>query len=224
VTNQAIRTLDPPTRTVLRDRVNAWGDQRLNENSSQVQTKTFDIGEGEAQDSGDRDDWYQENDEVDGGLPRSRAASAAGGSTSLGNLKKERDLVFAKLSVKQAEREEKPMELELAEMDTAVAIERRSRNSSQADSSTYSRNPSNASGSPSKLARKSNTGHERSRRRPLRHVLETPGDLAFRSLNDSQNDAVANPDVPGTETHALNDASHEATRSRRETRSVQIPH
>jgi hypothetical protein len=232
VTNQAIRTLDPPTRTVVRDRVSAWGDQRFNENNSQVRTETFNIGEGEALSSGDRNNWYQENGEADGGLPRSRAASVAGSSASLRELKKGRDLMLAKFSLKKAEREEKVMELELAEMDAAVAIEHRSRNSSQAGSSAYSHNPSSASGSPSKSERRSNTGRERSRRRPLRHVLEAPEDLAviipldslvatsFSSLNESQNDAGANLDVPGSGMRVLDDASPEVTRSRQDAREV----
>jgi hypothetical protein len=122
--NQAMRTpysvsqVDNPTRINVRDRVNAWGDQRFNENGTQGRTETYDIGEGEAQNSGDRNDWYRENDEGDGDLPRTRAASTAGSSTSLGDHKKEQDLMLAKLSLKKAEREE------------SIGIERRSRNSS----------------------------------------------------------------------------------------------
>jgi hypothetical protein len=236
MTKRSVRALDNPTRTIVRDRVNAWGDQRFNENNSMVKTETFNIGEDEAQHSGDRNDWLREDNEDDGNQPMdepsSRAASAAGSGTSLGDLKKGRDLVLAKLMLEKAAREEEAVELELAEIDAAVAIERRSRNSSQASSSAYSRSPSNASGPRAKSERKSNTGHERSRRRPLRDVLEAPEDLAFilppdsrvatpfHSLNDSRNNAVANLDVPCAGLNALNNAYREATGSRQRTRSV----
>jgi hypothetical protein len=110
-------------------------------------------------------------------------------------------------------------ELQIADLDAAVVIERRSRNSSQA-SSAHSQNPSHASGSRAKSHRRSTTGQERSLSRSLQDVLEAPEDLAivalqeshvttpYYSLNDSQHDVIAILSVPSAGPRALNDVRH----------------
>jgi hypothetical protein len=195
--NQAMQTpysisqVNNPTRVIVKDLVNAWEDQRFNENGSQGRPVTYDIGENDAKHSGDHNDWYQEDNVDNGEPPRTRAASTAGSSTSLGDHKKERDLMLAALSLKKAECEERAIELKLANLDAAIVIERRSRNSSQAGSSACSHNPSNTSGSPSRSERKGNTGQE-----PVVVPDDPHATYLFYCANDSHSHGVSSPNVP----------------------------
>jgi hypothetical protein len=218
-----VRTQDPPPCAIVRDRVAAWEGRKFNEIDPEGHPETFDVGGGEVRNSGDRNDWYQEKNEKHQfrqlGKPSSKVASTTGRGTSrkLDGLKKERDLAVARLKLEKAEREEIEAELQIAELDAAVVLERRSRNSSQA-SSARSHNPSNASGS-RKSHRRSTTGQERSLRRSLDEVLEAPEDLAVvalqdshattpyysvmgSSLNESQRDVSATLAVPSTRPRA----------------------
>jgi hypothetical protein len=180
------QTQDPPPRAIVRDRVAAREGQKFKETDPERQPATFNIGGGDAKNSGDRNDWYQEKKTRDinraswKSQVQKRYSQRSGTSQNLDGLKKERDLAVAKHTLEKAEREEIEAELQIAELDVAVVLERRSRNSSRA-SSARARDPSEASGS----HRRSTTGRERSLRRSLEEVLEAPEDLAIGALQDS---------------------------------------
>jgi hypothetical protein len=192
-TSQAPRQKRPEqthARAIVRECVAAWESQKFKETDHVGVPEAFDIGEDDANHSGDREDWYQKKGERHHPRqlekPSSKAASSTGGGASqrLDGRKKERDLVIARYKLKKAEREELEAELHVAELDAAVGLERRSRNSSQA-SSARSNNPSEASGS-RRSHRRSTTGKERSLRGSLEEVLKGPEDVAIRHLTIPQ--------------------------------------
>jgi hypothetical protein len=148
-------------RAIVKERVAAWEGRKFNETDNAWAPETFDIGEDDIGHSGNRGDWRQTEGErhetCQREKPSSKAASStgSGASRSLDGRKKERDLAIARLELKKAESQELEAELHVAELDAAVGLSRRSRNSSQA-SSARSNNASEASGSAGEARQENN--------------------------------------------------------------------
>jgi hypothetical protein len=161
--------------------------RRFNENDTWA-PEVFDVGEDDLDHSGDREDWPHSSGEKHAQCqreqPSSKAASStgSGASRSLDGHKKVRGVALARLEVRKAERLELGAELLVAELDAAVGLSRRSRNSSQASSL---RDDQSVVSRARRSRRRSTSGQERSLRGSLGEVEEGQEDLPIVPLNDS---------------------------------------